>query len=62
MPGAAFRLAGGASRRTRQRPSPPDIVLCLVDDLGIMDTSLPFLTGNTGPQGPPDWIEVNGLT
>jgi len=29
-------------------PPPPNIVVFLVDDMGIMDTSVPFLTGETG--------------
>jgi len=29
-------------------PPPPNVVLMLVDDMGVMDTSLPFLTDATG--------------
>lgn len=29
-------------------PAPPNIVVMLVDDMGVMDTSLPFLTDDTG--------------
>jgi len=28
--------------------SPPNIVLMLVDDMGVMDTSVPFLTDSEG--------------
>jgi arylsulfatase A-like enzyme len=28
--------------------SPPNIVVMLIDDMGVMDTSVPFLTGNDG--------------
>ena len=30
------------------KPAPPNIVVFLVDDMGVMDTSLPFLTDATG--------------
>ena len=29
-------------------PPPPNIVVFLVDDMGVMDTSVPFLTGEDG--------------
>jgi arylsulfatase A-like enzyme len=29
-------------------PAPPNIVVFLVDDMGVMDTSVPFLTGDDG--------------
>ena len=30
------------------QPAPPNIVVFLVDDMGIMDTSVPFLTDDNG--------------
>lgn len=38
-------------------PAPPNIVVFLVDDMGIMDTSLPFLTG---PEGKAKKYPLNG--
>ena len=40
-----------AAAQTAARPSappPPNIVVFLVDDMGVMDTSVPFLTGEGG--------------
>ncbi|MEO1973078.1 MAG: hypothetical protein ABGX07_16070, partial [Pirellulaceae bacterium] len=33
---------------TAARGAPPNIVVFLVDDMGVMDTSVPFLTDETG--------------
>ncbi|MFQ5731473.1 MAG: sulfatase [Planctomycetaceae bacterium] len=37
-----------ALRAAEARPAPPNIVVFLVDDMGVMDTSLPFLTDEKG--------------
>jgi hypothetical protein len=50
-------------------PARPNVVIFLVDDMGVMDTSVPFLTDehgnpgkdNRGPFGPPGW-NWHGLT
>ena len=34
--------------QVRAEPSPPNIVVFLVDDMGVMDTSVPFLTNASG--------------
>lgn len=41
----AFAVFGGAQAAD---PSQPNIVIMLVDDMGVMDTSLPFLTDENG--------------
>lgn len=41
-------LSCGATLSGRATDLPPNIVLLLVDDLGVMDTSLPFLTDDSG--------------
>ena len=45
---ASLSVALAAPAGRLARPSPPNIVIFLVDDMGIMDTSLPFLTDAAG--------------
>jgi hypothetical protein len=37
-----------AAAKPTAPPPPPNIVVFLVDDMGVMDTSVPFLTGEDG--------------
>ena len=41
-------LLGSASASVVAAPTKPNIVIFLVDDMGVMDTSVPFLTDATG--------------
>jgi arylsulfatase A-like enzyme len=45
---AAFALLATASMTQAAAPSQPNIVIMLVDDMGVMDTSVPFLTDESG--------------
>jgi arylsulfatase A-like enzyme len=40
--------AAGQTAAPPSAPPPPNIVVFLVDDMGVMDTSVPFLTGEGG--------------
>src|SRR5512139_3868813 len=40
--------AAAQTAATPAAPPPPNIVVFLVDDMGVMDTSVPFLTGGDG--------------
>jgi hypothetical protein len=37
-----------AALHAESAPAKPNIVVFLVDDMGVMDTSVPFLTDETG--------------
>jgi len=45
---AGVQPAAGQNAAPPPAPPPPNIVVFLVDDMGIMDTSVPFLTGEDG--------------
>jgi arylsulfatase A-like enzyme len=45
---AGVQPAAGQNAALPSAPSPPNIVVFLVDDMGVMDTSVPFLTGEDG--------------
>ena len=45
---AGVQPAAGQNAAPPSAPPPPNIVVFLVDDMGIMDTSVPFLTGEDG--------------
>jgi arylsulfatase A-like enzyme len=59
-------LLAGVARtlEAASSPKPPNIVIFLVDDMGVMDTSVPFLTDATGrPQRYPlnDYYRTPGM-
>jgi len=48
LPLVSLLLAAGTCLAASNKPGRPNIVLFLVDDMGIMDTSVPFLTDAAG--------------
>ena len=44
----ASALLDFAELQAADRPAKPNIVVFLVDDMGVMDTSVPFLTDDSG--------------
>ena len=68
MHGLVFLLTLGwlllGSHQALSAPTKPNIVVFLVDDMGIMDTSVPFLTDDSGkPVRHPlnDWYRTPGM-
>ena len=43
-------------------PSQPNIIIFLVDDMGVMDTSLPFLTDDAGKPKCRIWLALREWT
>ena len=56
--GEVDSFAAAQTTSTRVSDSPPNVVVFLVDDMGLMDTSVPFLTG---PDGSPARHPLNDL-
>jgi arylsulfatase A-like enzyme len=52
----AMLATSPAAAANRNEPGPPNVVVFLVDDMGVMDTSVPFLTD---PQGKPRRYPLN---
>ncbi|MBU4459560.1 MAG: sulfatase-like hydrolase/transferase [Verrucomicrobia bacterium] len=48
LPLLALAVSSGETSRAAAGPAQPNVVIFLVDDMGVMDTSLPFLTGAEG--------------
>ena len=44
----SFLLLYAVSALGREAPTRPNIIIMLVDDMGVMDTSVPFLTDEAG--------------